>query len=761
MQSRQNPTARRELPASGMNRRLIRAPHGKPVVRHSPNLRERWVKTHPDSSYAVDPGHQGRPEYSPFGLPEGSPTSLLAWLLVAVGVLAVTAALWYMTREAGSPWRAAALLTSAVVGCAWILARSAMDIPGFVRRGDPVAVFRSGKMAPFWLLLPATTVTIVAAGRMQSAGAGAVGWSVGLPWLVGVILFMAAAWWPAMPSWRQAARTAQRPAMRSLAVRSWIPWVALVVIAAAPRLIWLDRFPTIIDGDEGQYLKAAVSARTGSMVNPFSTGWFGVPNLYPAVQGWLASVTGADLAAHRVLGALVGTVGVLATWRFGRLVIGAWPALAGAALMATLPFHLYFSRSALNHITDPTTLMLALLFLWRGVHSGRRGDALLCGMMIGLGWYGYWGARIFPVIVALILAIAATNRRFGLSGAVRLGLWSATGFVATTLPLLIAFTMKTGEFQNRLAATSPLSLDAWRDDPSDVLHIYLDNLREAVFFPFVSNQELFFRHPAPFLGWPMALLILVGVASWIAGLVREHAFRTGAWLAAPWLVLAFGVATTDPVQSQRFVAFTPIWMLAAGSGLVALARWVSAVSLPARAVVQHALLVGAIGALAFMNITWMASEDRQLTTYGDVRTIAAWDIGWRLAHGDPGGEDGQPVLFVGAPFMFIDDWQNLRFQAPNADLTDVAQPIVSTADVPSLPSGAILLLVPERAGERCTVEQAHPEVTVAEAHARNGRLLYVAFYRGELPGWSTAQTPAGTTFDIAEDTECTTTAGIQ
>src|SRR5665811_2547198 len=191
MQSRQNPTARRELPASGMNRRLIRAPHGKPVVRHSPNLSERWVKTHPDSSYAVDPGHHGRPEYSPFGLPEGSPTSLLAWLLVAVGVLAVTAALWYMTREAGSPWRAAALLTSAVVGCAWILARSAMDIPGFVRRGDPVAVFRSGKMAPFWLLLPATTVTIVAAGRMQSAGAGAVGWSVGLPWLVGVILFMA------------------------------------------------------------------------------------------------------------------------------------------------------------------------------------------------------------------------------------------------------------------------------------------------------------------------------------------------------------------------------------------------------------------------------------------------------------------------------------------------------------------------------------------------------------------------------------------
>ena len=98
---------------------------------------------------------------------------------------------------------------------------------------------------------------------------------------------------------------------------------------------------------------AAIAARTGTMVNPFATGWFGVPNLYPAVQGWLTNVVGTDVAGHRMLGAVIGTIGVIATWRFGTLVIGPWPAMVGAVIMATLPFHLFFSRSALNHITDP------------------------------------------------------------------------------------------------------------------------------------------------------------------------------------------------------------------------------------------------------------------------------------------------------------------------------------------------------------------------------------------------------------------------
>ncbi|HUG64313.1 MAG TPA: glycosyltransferase family 39 protein [Gaiellaceae bacterium] len=672
-------------------------------------------------------------------------------------MLGVTASLFYLTRETSNLWLAAALLSLGIVALAWVLARRDPALGECEpQNGADLSSRATESWTPVLPLVLATVATAIGADRSLGAGRSEpVGWDIGVPWLIGIALFAAAAWWPTIRASIDAVGDGPRPARRPPSGRRWMPWAAILPIAALPRLAWLDRFPTMIDGDEGQYLLAAVAARTGNMTNPFTTGWFGIPNLYPAAGGWLAHLTGADLVGHRALGALVGTVGVIATWRYGRRVVGPWPAIVGAGLMATLPFHLHFSRTALAHIMDPTTLIFALLFLWRGVHDGRRGDAFLCGVMVGIGWYGYWGARVYPVIVALILVIVATDRRLGLRGAIRLGAWSAVGFVATTMPLLMSLVRNPGEFQNRLAATSPFSLGAWRDDPGAVLELYVTNLRDSLFFPFFGNEQIFFRNPAPFLGWPMALLVAIGVSVWIAAaLLRKGGWRNGAWLFVPWVVLTLGVATTYPVQSQRFMALTPFWALAAGSGLVAIARWVTAVYRPAPIAAARIATVAAVALLALTNLAWIASEDRQITTYGDARTFAAWDIGWRLANGDSGEAEGPPVLFAGSPFMFIGSWANLRFQAPNANLADVLEPMPNAASVPPLLPGTLLLIVGERTAEQCAVLQAYPGVTVAEVRSRQGQMLYLAFYRGALPGWATASTPGETTFTIVEPSAC-------
>jgi hypothetical protein len=65
-----------------------------------------------------------------------------------------------------------------------------------------------------------------------------------------------------------------------------------------------------------------------------------------------------------------------------------------------------------------------------------------------------------------------------------------------------------------------------------------------------------------------------------------------------------------------------------------------------------------------------------------------------------------------------------------------------------------LLLIPERIGERCAIEVAYPDATVAEVRAPGGELLYLAFYRQDLPAWSTGTTPDGTTFATIESTPC-------
>ena len=168
--------------------------------------------------------------------------------------------------------------------------------------------------------------------------------------------------------------------------------------------------------------------------------------------------------------------------------------------------------------------------------------------MVGLAWYGYWGARIFPVIVAVLVGFVAIDRCKGPKEAIRLGSWAATGFLAISMPLLMSFVLNPNEFRSRFTIVSFLSLDGWRNEPGMLTRLFLDNLRETFLFPFISYDDLFFRHQAPFLSWPIAVAIMIGLATWIAGIVREHTWQAGAWLFVPWVVLTLGVAITTPIR---------------------------------------------------------------------------------------------------------------------------------------------------------------------------------------------------------------------
>jgi hypothetical protein len=370
--------------------------------------------------------------------------------------------------------------------------------------------------------------------------------------------------------------------------------------------------------------------------------------------------------------------------------------------------------------------------------------------MLGLGWYGYWGARVFPVIVALILVVMATDRRVGWIDAIRLGVWSALGFTVTAAPLLVTFAMHPEFFQSRFEAAAPKSVGGWGYYAGSATSLYLNNLRESVFFPFVENVRIWFRHEAPFFGWPIAPLIAVGCAAWIAGLVQERNWRAGAWLVVPWGLLTLGLAATNPIESQRFMALAPLWMLMAGCGVVALVKWGTAVVAVTRPVAWRIATIAVVAALAVANLAWLTSDAREFVVWGDTRSFAAWDVGWRLAQNDA----DVPVMMAGAPFMYIGAWQSLRFLAPDATLFDLEGETVDPATAPPLEPGSLLLLVMERAGERCTVEAIYPDATVAEVRARNGTLLYLAFYRGTLPGWATGPTPEGTTWAPADAAEC-------
>ncbi len=705
-----------------------------------------------DEALALDSGGERSPSASSAARSKAG-FSWRLWAETGAAFAGVYLAVRLLTRYPAGDWLGGAILLMALAMLGMSLARSGLVHPAPVRERLPV-VTRRDIPPPGVLVGFAALATLLAGVRRWDLDQRSVGWDVIAPWLLGIALFGIAAWWPELSGWKGSRKLVAGRWWEKLPA-GWIlaSWVVLTALAAVPRLVMLDRYPAFITGDEAEYLMMAVQAREGTLSNLFGTGWLHVPVMYPAVSGWIASLFGDGLAAHRVPGGLVGTIGVLGAWRLGRHLVGEWPAWIGAALLATLPFHLLFSRSALNHIVDPAVLVVSLLLLWKAVQHGQRGDAFLAGLVVGIGWYGYWGARAFPLIVAILLLLTLVDRRLGMPGVIRVGVWWAIGFVATTLPLLMTFQMRPDIFWSRREETSVGAVHPDITGRMEVVRVYLDNLRETLFLPFIESWRLFYLHEAPFLGWPMATLVAIGCAAWGTGVLASRAWLAAAWLAVPWLVLTLGIAQSYPVQSQRFVGVAPIWMLLAGCGAVTAVRWLTW-PVERDRLVRKVLVSGLVVAIGVSSLMWMTRPERVLHNWGDPRTLAAWDLGWRLANSD---DPSAPVAFAGAPHMFIEDWASLRFLAPEANARDVdGEPGREVV----VPDGGLLVFDPNRVEEMCAIVATDPALAVAEARASNGTLLYLSASDGAgIAGWPVGASPEGTTYAPPSQSPCLDAGG--
>jgi uncharacterized protein YhhL (DUF1145 family) len=243
------------------------------------------------------------------------------------------------------------------------------------------------------------------------------------------------------------------------------------------------------------------------------------------------------------------------------------------------------------------------------------------------------------------------------------------------------------------------------------------------------------------------MLVVIGCAAWGAGVVSRRAWLAAAWLLVPWLVLTLGIAQSYPVQSQRFVGVAPIWMLLAGCGAVAVVRWFA---WPVRQhqVVQKVLVAGLVASVGLSSLAWMTLPERVLENWGDPRTLAAWDLGWRLANSD---DPSVPVLYAGAPYMYIDDWGNLRFLVPKANVRDAEE---GPGEGLVVPVGGLLVFGPERVEEMCAIAAVSSDVVMAEVRASNGRVLYATVADEAIEGWPVGSSPEGTTYTVLSQSAC-------
>lgn len=302
---------------------------------------------------------------------------------------------------------------------------------------------------------------------------------------------------------------------------------------------------------------------------------------------------------RRLLGAVVGIIGLVVTWRLGRRVGGPVAGLFALVLLATCP--LYYGHIFINSKDAPfavamTILLFALLFAIEQYPRPRWAVSAFFGLGLGLSL----GSRIMAVIAVLYvilplaLLIFTDARAFGLRRAAgnfgRFMLVLAPGFVLAYVLMAFLWPWSALEPLNPFRAIEYFS------------HFFEKPWKELYEGALISVPEMPRSYvPMNFLlKMPevMIALSLTGFAAAIYGSRHE----TSSYRRAVLLLLAGAAAlpilitvVTRPAMYngiRHFVFVTPALAIMGGLGAAWLLDWLPRVSKPATAAVAVIMLAG-------------------------------------------------------------------------------------------------------------------------------------------------------------------------
>jgi 4-amino-4-deoxy-L-arabinose transferase-like glycosyltransferase len=349
---------------------------------------------------------------------------------------------------------------------------------------------------------------------------------------------------------------AERPAAPIAMRRSMRDWLLLAAIILVPRYYLWGTVPAGMHGDEGGF--ASLGAQMFSAPLPlWSFGPQSLPNAHLWLYGAGLHVLGYSLWSARFVTSLFGVLQALAVVDIARRTAGMAAAVT-AALVTTIPLQLHFDRLAMCNVMTTATWALAL---WCVVRFPRHfGAAAAAGMLLALGWYGYQGSRIAPLIAAvalLPLLLRATTRRSTL----RLTAAGLIGFAVVIAPLALGFYQQPQALFGRARDTAWLQLPGagW-----PMLTAHLRATGSALLGLRYDSSGGFFPFDIPLV--PIGLIAVSAVGLFAC---REAALRRclSAWIV---LVLAGNVLRHNYyVYSPVLVCLAPALALAAAYSV----RW--------------------------------------------------------------------------------------------------------------------------------------------------------------------------------------------
>ena len=525
--------------------------------------------------------------------------------------------------------------------------------------------------------------------------------------------------------------------------------VALLLCAGLLRGSQLGHVPVNLSGDEGTQLVAALTLMARPMDNPFATGWYSVPTMSFLAYGVAMRLFGATVAGGRALSAIVGTLTVLTTFLLGRSLGGRRVGWLSAAILAFSAYHIHFSRLASNQIGDPLVGTVVLWLVWSGLQAvpdsqRARGGALpwtlmwgLAGVVAGLGWYAYFGARWVTILVALVFAWRALVTPSFIRRHWQGLLFFGAGWLMAVLPLFGWYSVFPSPLTERVNVVN-IFASGWlarevgiTGKPSWVL--LLDQAWRAVSAFHLTPDRVFWYFPdRPLLDAITGALLLVGLVEAVLKLRWPSRALCLLWFGST-LVMAWAL-TESPPSSQRGLLMMPAVAILASWGLLLLASQMVSGSrrrrsaIPVRKVVAVATVLVVV-AIAVTNAVFYFGEYTPRRVYGNpTAEIATAFARYTLEHpgpvcpaaGNPAACTGR-IYFIGPPRLMWD------FGALAFILRDFPGEDVPEGEFPVAHGPARFAYVPERVGELVTARAIHPGGRETELRSPDGRLLMVVY----------------------------------
>jgi 4-amino-4-deoxy-L-arabinose transferase-like glycosyltransferase len=648
---------------------------------------------------------------------------------LAVALLLAMAGQYYFAQRRQYLWDGIAFYT---VACLLFLA-FARHLER--RPGEEARASWDQRLADWLKTSPLRRAVLVASG-MGSLGTlyfvrvGRRSGSYGPPfllWLASISLYILASW-NGVHSFQAVRSKVREVTNRLLAHGVEVALVtACTLLAFALRMVALESIPYVLSGDEASMGLEAVRVIEGDLRNMFATGWLSHPTLFFFIQSLPLRAFGRQVWVLRLQSVLAATLTLPFFYLLMREIFDRRIALTATGILATYHYHIHYARMGLNNIDDGLFITVTLLCLVRGRRTRRRGYFVAAGLALGLSQYFYMGARLIPMLVAMLVVFWSLRDRAFLSRHMGDLVALAGAFLVVALPILAFWWTHPADFTARLSQlgivqSGWLARERELTGRSAVSLLGGQILRSLLAFNYYVDPAFHYRPGIPLLGFWPSICFVLGLAYTVSHLRDEANVTTGLWF---FLGLIFGsVLMENPASSHRLVILGPVLCAFVALGLVKvviLARQSLRFSRRAStiALIALVLLIGIMDVRFYFRVYTPNSE------FGGPNTLVADRMGQYL-HSLGGG--WKAYMFT--PPRIYSGFPTIPYRAPEVPREDVVEPLTGRPTFVDSSFKAVFLFLPEREPELKVVRNAYPSGTLRRFPSQALRRF---IGRGDLP----------------------------